>query len=220
MHAALRAAVADFSWLLGRGYPERSALALVGNRFSLTGRQRLAVQRAACTDEARLARAARRTELAALRGRALWIDGFNVLITVEAALAGGVLLRCRDGCLRDMASIHGSYRTVAETALAGDALATAISELRLARCRILLDRSVSNSGRARAALLDAARSRGLDWSVELTDDVDRELRAAPDGVVIASADAGVLGRCGSWTDLASGLVARCAPHAAPIALDP
>jgi hypothetical protein len=45
----------------------------------------------------------------------LWIDGYNVLTSIEAALSGGVILRARDGCYRDMASMHGSYRKVEET---------------------------------------------------------------------------------------------------------
>src|SRR5437763_1300671 len=40
---ALRAAVADLSWLLERGYAPTSALKLVGDRWSLTERQRAAV---------------------------------------------------------------------------------------------------------------------------------------------------------------------------------
>ena len=43
------------------------------------------------------------------------MDGFNVLTSIEAALAGGVILAGRDGCYRDMASMHGSYRKVEET---------------------------------------------------------------------------------------------------------
>ena len=39
----LRTAVADFSLLLTKGYAEKSSLKLVGDRFSLTERQRLAV---------------------------------------------------------------------------------------------------------------------------------------------------------------------------------
>ncbi len=55
---ALREAVADLSWLLGRGYAPVSALKLVGDRWSLTERQRQAVRRAAFSDDARQ----RRTE--------------------------------------------------------------------------------------------------------------------------------------------------------------
>src|SRR5690349_15149262 len=44
---ALRAAVADLSWLLSRGYTVPSALNLVGDRYQLVERQRLAVIRSA-----------------------------------------------------------------------------------------------------------------------------------------------------------------------------
>ena len=42
---ALCTAVADLSWLLGRDYAPVSALKLVGDRYSLTERQRQAVRR-------------------------------------------------------------------------------------------------------------------------------------------------------------------------------
>ena len=47
----LRTAIADFSLLLTKGYAEKSALKLVGDRFSLTERQRLAIMRSACSDQ-------------------------------------------------------------------------------------------------------------------------------------------------------------------------
>ena len=100
---ALRNAVADFSWLLGRGYAHDSALKLVGDRFQLTARQRTAVSRASCSDSQRESRQKGKLAKAELAGKALLLDGFNVLTTVEAALGGGVILRCRDGCFRDMA---------------------------------------------------------------------------------------------------------------------
>lgn len=47
-----------------------------------------------------------------IREERLALDGFNVLLTIEAALSGGVVLLRRDGCLRDIASVHGTYRQV------------------------------------------------------------------------------------------------------------
>ena len=47
----LRSAVADYSLLLTKGYAEKGALKLVGDKFSLTQRQRLAIMRSACSDE-------------------------------------------------------------------------------------------------------------------------------------------------------------------------
>ena len=100
------------------------------------------------------------------------IDGFNVLTTIEAALGGAVVLVCRDTTCRDIAGIHGSYRKVAETLPALEKLVTVLARLGVRRCRWLFDRPVSNSGRIRGLVLEAAAERGADWSVELVDDPD------------------------------------------------
>ncbi|MEE2935698.1 MAG: DUF5616 domain-containing protein [Planctomycetota bacterium] len=34
------------------------------------------------------------------------MDGYNVLVSVEAAFGGGVILQGQDACYRDMASMH------------------------------------------------------------------------------------------------------------------
>src|SRR5690606_19606795 len=111
----LQAAVEELSWLWTRGYADVSSLKLVGDRHRLTTRQRLAVARAACSDAQRSRRQRHCVGADALAGQDLWIDGFNVLTSVEAALAGGVILQARDETYRDMASMHGNYRRIAET---------------------------------------------------------------------------------------------------------
>ncbi|MCU0914495.1 MAG: DUF434 domain-containing protein [Planctomycetes bacterium] len=124
----LGAAAADFSLLLTKGYAEKSALKLVGDHFSLTQRQRVAVMRSSCSDQQLQSRRARCVPVEDLAGRPLAIDGYNLLITIEAALSGGLIFRGRDGCCRDLASIHGTYRKVEETIpalqLIGDFLAS------------------------------------------------------------------------------------------------
>ncbi len=65
----LREAVADFSLLLTKGYAEKSALKLVGDRFSLTQRQRLAVMRSSCSDQQRQSRLERCVPVEALAGQ-------------------------------------------------------------------------------------------------------------------------------------------------------
>ena len=49
----LSSAVAELSWLLSKGYAMHSSLDLVGNHHQLIQRQRLAVSRAACSDESK-----------------------------------------------------------------------------------------------------------------------------------------------------------------------
>jgi hypothetical protein len=200
----LRAAVAELSWLWTRGYALASSLKLVGDRHDLTDRQRMAVRRSACSDQALERRRRHREPLGGLRGRPLGIDGFNVLTTVEAALGGAFVFHGRDGSLRDLAGVHGTYRKVEETrpaiALVGDYLAT----LGVGPCLWHLDRPVSNSGRLSALLLELACDRGWDWQVELSFNPDDLLVGAP--ATVATADAGILDRCGRWTPLARGVV--------------
>jgi len=106
----MRAATDDYCMLRSRGYAARASLKIVGDHFQLISRQRLAVERCSCIDAARVARGERRVRPDECVGADLAVDGFNQLITLEAALSGAVLLRGRDGVLRDLAGVHGSYR--------------------------------------------------------------------------------------------------------------
>lgn len=200
----LRAAVADMSWLLERGYTATAVLKLVGDHFSLRERQRLAVLRSACAETAAVARRRRRLDVAGLAGRRLAVDGFNCLITTEAALAGGLLLRGRDGALRDLASVHGSYRDVEETDAALLRLGEAIARGNPADVRWYLDRPISNSGRLRGELLDLARSKGWAWQVELVDNPDRAMAAS--GWVVATTDAWLLDNVPAWICLPDAVI--------------
>lgn len=115
------------------------------------------------------------------------MDGFNQLITIEAALSGAVILSGADGRLRDLSSVHGTYRSVEETEAAlhllGEALAGA------GQVRVVLDRPVSNSGRL------AGRMRALGMEVELSDQADATLLlAASRGACLVSADGPLLDR--------------------------
>jgi hypothetical protein len=196
----LRHAVRDLSWLLSGGYADASALKLVGDRYNLTARQRTAVMRCACTNEAKSHRRQREVLLHEMGGTDLVIDGYNVLTTVEAAMAGGVLLVGRDTALRDMASMHGSWRKVEETSPAIVKVGQTLSAAGVGKCRWLLDAPVSNSGRLKAMLLEAASRYQWPWTAEVVPDPDRLLKQCAD--VVATGDSVVLDGCAKWLNLA------------------
>lgn len=210
---ALRGAVGDLAWLLSRGYVQPSALKLVGDRHGLRERQRMAVLRVTCSHEAAEARRARELAPEALGNKPLWIDGYNLLITVEAALAGGVLLLGLDGCLRDLASLHGSFKRVAETLPALEHIKAWLDRHEVGPCRFLLDQPVSNSGRLAATMRELG---GEAWTVDLVPDPDAVL-AQPDQVV-ATSDSVILDRCGPWLNLARHVVGALEPAPAVLAL--
>jgi hypothetical protein len=192
----MRRAAAELSWLLERGYADAAALALVGDHHQLDRRQRMAVRRAACPESARLARVQRR--VTALGGRPVAVDGFNQLVTTERALAGGAVFRGRDGALRDVAGVHGTWRRSDTTAAALERLVEALRAAGAGPATWVLDAPVSNSGRL------AAMIRELDpaFDVRTSDRADSELlELARGGAVLATGDGPLLERCEAWIGL-------------------
>jgi hypothetical protein len=202
----LRTALADFSLLLTKGYAEKSALKLVGDRFSLTERQRLAIMRSACSDRQVTSRKQRQVGLADLADNSIAIDGYNVLITVEAAMSGGVIFAGRDGCFRDLASIHGTYRKVTETIPAVQLIGEFLLEIGTGKALWLLDSPVSNSGRLKTLIGELALKNGWNWEVELLLSPDAELKKT--NLTVASSDSVVLDDCGSWINLAAEIIKK------------
>lgn len=127
------------------------------------------------------------------------IDGFNLIITLEAALSGGVLIDCRDGCLRDLSSVHGSYRSVVETesalCLAGDALFAAGPK----SVAWLLDQPVSNSGRLAQRMRELSATRNWPWTVEVVMNPDQVLRQSDQ--LIVTSDSNILDAPVRWINL-------------------
>ena len=201
---ALRAATADLCWLLTRGYTDKAALKLVGDRHGLNKRQRTAAWRCSCSDQQQATRAEHQLAPAALGGRPLCIDGFNVVTSIEAALSGGVILQARDGCFRDMASMHGTYRKVSETVPAMKLVGSFLEQLNVGPVTWILDRPVANSGRLRQLMLETAATEGWSWQVELAASPDSLLIETSD--VVATADSMVLDRTQAWFNLARQVV--------------
>jgi hypothetical protein len=189
---ALRAATDDLGWLLERGYAEAAALKLVGDHRQLTRRQRDAVARCACPPSVATAREARRVPAAELDGPVA-VDGFNVLITLERALGGGPVLVGRDGAWRDLAGVHGTWRSVDTTTAALDAVGAVLGGV---ETTWVLDRPVSNAGRLATTLRLRAAAAGWPWTVRVEARADAVLAGFPG--VLCTSDGALLDREGPW----------------------
>jgi hypothetical protein len=211
----LRSAVADYSWLLGRNYASKSALALVGDRYQLAQRQRLAVMRCACSDHFLARREQHRVLDSALHDQTLALDGYNILTTVEAALSGGLIILGRDDCYRDLASMHGTFRRVEETLPAIAIVGQAMHSYGVARGIWYLDSPVSNSGRLKEELLRVAEAYNWPWQVEVVTNPDAILSQTDD--IVVTADSVILDACKRWHNLARTLIDSLSP--APLILD-
>jgi hypothetical protein len=200
----LREALLDYSLLLTKGYAKKSSLKLVGDKFSLTERQRLAIMRSACSDQQLNSRKKSQVELEHLSGQQIGIDGYNLLITIEAAMSRGFIFKGRDGCYRDLASIHGTYRKVTETIPALQLIGKFLQKKNIPQALWLLDSPVSNSGRLKTLMGQLADDNNWGWEIKLV--------TSPDAVLIktdlttVSSDSVILDNCKKWVNLARDII--------------
>ncbi|MCX7748734.1 MAG: DUF434 domain-containing protein [Clostridia bacterium] len=195
----LRIAQEEVAWLLDRGYPVNAVITLVGGHYQLTARQRLAVQRATSSTTQCLERRKRLLSLQSELKGPLQIDGFNLIITLEVALSGGILLSCNDGTIRDLAGLRGTYHPIDKTDQALLLLGKAFKELSVPEVTFWLDSPVSNSGRLKSKILEYGEQWGIPVRVELVPNADPILSRMER---VITSDSIILDTCGSWLNLA------------------
>ena len=202
----LHDSVYELCWLLDRGYARHSAIQLVGDHHQLAIRQRLAISRAACSSVSRELRQAKCLPIERIKHQPLVIDGFNLIITVETAMAGGLLLRCCDGCIRDIASIHGTYRQVQETRQAIELIGNVLQSFNPESVLWLFDKPVSNSGRLAVMVRDIAEAHRWNWQAELIENPDQAILGSQK--VAITSDSVILDGVVQWINLGAFLIAK------------
>jgi len=179
-------------------------LELVGNRYKLNKRQRKAVSRISSSTQAIEARKQAHVLQTALQGSTVAIDGFNLLILLESALSGAFVFKCKDGCYRDISSVHGSYKRVVKTEEAILLVGRTLQQMSVRQVNWYLDSPVSNSGRLKTLMLTLAAEHGFPWSVELVYNPDTELVKLEE--IVVSSDGWILDNCAQWFNLGGLLI--------------
>jgi hypothetical protein len=157
--------------------------------------------RSCCAKELAENRKAKQLQPCVLAGKELSIDGYNVLITIESAISGAYVFIGNDGCFRDLAGLHGTYRKVSETIPAISLINSYLAKLELSQITWLLDRPVSNSGRLKKIIELYTSSE-----VILTDNPDVELKKTQK--IVASSDSIILDSCKQWFNLAAYVITQ------------
>ncbi|HOV33526.1 MAG TPA: DUF434 domain-containing protein [Candidatus Hydrogenedens sp.] len=199
----LKKAVEDLSYLYTRNYSEKAAIKIVGDHYQLKDRQRIAVQLATCSDLSLYNRHKSEAGNKSLKGYTFLIDGYNLLITIESLLSGGILICGRDKCIRDIASLHGSYHKVEETIPALKWIGENLSAYEPSHVQWFLDKPISNSKRLAQLLKDLSNEYGWTWDAEVVDNPDAII-VSQEGIVISS-DSWILDRTNIWLNF----VYRC-----------
>lgn len=200
----LKDAVNDMSFLLTRGYSEKSSIHLVGHRYRLNQRQQKAVRGMSAPD-CYLEHIAR-TEVkdTEIKNQTVYLDGFNVIILLESALSNAYLFRGKDNCFRDLSTVQGTYKKVSQTPLSIQLVGDYFKKHQAKNVVWFLDKPVSNSGRLKTMLYEIATEHNYNWEIILDNNPDNKL-AESDGIIISS-DAGILTRIKKWFNLVSNIL--------------
>ena len=202
----MRIASSHINYLINEGYDLKSASTFVGNHFLLSERQRLAIVRSLATKEQLETRMGKKKE----NGAEVWVDGFNMIITLEVLFCDSILFTCMDGTIRDLAALRGTYRIIPETTDATSMLLDVLLEAGAESVHILLDEPVSNSGRLKALIADIGEKYPFTLDIQIRKDVDRELYGKEN---VITSDSVILDHCRSWINLTPKCMEKHGGHA-------
>ena len=157
----LQQASKDFRYLLNRGYPRKTSLELVGNRYGLTFDERHLLHRGIFSDADSELRRKKIISIKTIQGKDLAIDGHNVLITLEAGLSGRPLVLADDGFIRDISGLSGSFKKTKTTEEAIQLIINLLRKTKPRQTLFLFDAPISNSGKLAQEVRSKLRRENL-----------------------------------------------------------
>jgi hypothetical protein len=204
--SALTAAAADYRYLLDRGYPRSASLELVGNRYNLDRISRQILHRGVFAAKICEQRKAHRETPESIAGEALAVDGYNVLITVEASLSGIPVLVCDDGWVRDVAEVSGGYRFGPRGMRAMEMILTALRALGPCRVHFFFDSPIAYSGQLASLVrmeMEQYELAGEALAVPVPERIIQEHEGP-----VATSDSALIDRLPRVVDLAGHVIRR------------
>ena len=208
----LHEAAIDFRYLLNRVYPRKASLELVGNRYQLTSDERHLLHRGVFSHSDARIRLKKKVSLQKISGQELAIDGYNVLITIEAALSDRPLIFGDDGFLRDISGLSGNFRRTRRTEESLQLIYAFLKERKPRRTMFLFDSPISKSG----SLAQDVRRHLQEMDIP----GDAEAVRVPEDIligfpgVVATSDTAIIDQSARIVDLASFIIRQrvpCAP---------
>lgn len=193
----LKRASDDVLAIIDRGYPIKSVSTFVGNHYQLSERQRLAIARAVSpTKDINI----RLNKLkSSCENGVVYIDGLNIIITLETMLSKTTLIKCMDGTIRDLCGLRGTYRLIDKTDTAINLIGKELSNLKISKAIFYLDSPVSNTGKLSQRIYELLSNFPFEVETQLVPNADVILENKEN---VITSDAIILNKCISWINLA------------------
>lgn len=157
----LQKAAEDFRYLLNRGFPRKATIELVGNRYQLTFNERHLLHRGVFSDSDSEPRRKKKIPVERIRNRDLAVDGYNVIITIEAGLSTRPLVLGDDGFIRDISGLSGNYKKTEKTEKALQLVLKVLKRVKPRHILFLFDAPISMSGELAQEVRDRLKRENL-----------------------------------------------------------
>lgn len=135
----------DLRYLLNRGYRKSYALTFICNHYQLQKEDRPFLARTIFSEEEARSIRQKKVHLEDIQGEDIAIDGYNVLISTEAALTGDTII-CDDSVVRDIKGVFGNYTMTEFTHQALQEIFTVLTMYSPQTATFYFDQQASHSG--------------------------------------------------------------------------
>lgn len=190
----------DLYLLLNRGYPKPYALRFVGDHYGLRNEERYTLSRTVFPKEYILETKRKKTSLKEIKGKEIFVDGYNAIITTESVLMGEAFVSM-DGLLRDTRNVSKKHRITKETLKSIDLILDLLEKYQPSYAQFYLDKMMSKSGKLSEIIREGMEDRGMKGDSETILGVDHVLKNK-DGV-IATNDSAIILEVKKFIDLPS-----------------
>lgn len=203
---SLQKASEDFRYLLNRAYPRKAALELIGNRYQLTSEQRHLLHRGVFSDVDAKSRQKKKIVPRQIHGYDLVIDGYNVLITIEAGLSGRPLVLGDDSFMRDISGLSGNFQKTEMTVQALELLLNFLKRVKPRQTLFLLDSPISRSGELALEVRGRMQKENLPGDAMAVRVPEKILIGFPG--TVATSDTAIIDRSHKVVDLAGSVLSK------------
>jgi len=171
--ATLNDAALEYFWMLSRGYPQKSSLKMVGDKFGLNGEFRQVLYRGVAGSKAAQSR---RSKIGTFNpGDLVLIDTYNVLFTVNNYLLGKHVFMSNDGLLRDAGEMRGRIVSKPQFIRSVSLMLQQIQKWPDVSCIHYLDEPVSHSGELSRELTREMAKMGIKGECHVHKNPDQML---------------------------------------------
>lgn len=195
----------EIIWLIDRQYKIEPVVTFVGDRYQFSTRQRDALKRATCSTEKKILRESKLLSNDRIQEGPIYIDGFNLIITLEVALSYGTIILANDGNIRDLAGLRGTYKIIDKTYIALELIGKFLNDCKAKEVKFFLDAPVSNSGNLKYKIIQCSQNWNFKTEVELVNNADVILEKL-DRVV--STDSAIIDKCHSYFNISRFIIEK------------